>query len=768
LKKKQTEPSRGKSLRGETPTKDAILDYLSKNPGNTTVRDVARAFSIKGSARIGLKQTIKQLESEGVIERGRGRKFTRAGDLPEITVIEVNDQDPDGELLGRPVDWTRDEDPPQIFIAPGEGRGGESGPAIGVGDRILARLAKQPNGAYEARLVRRLGQSAHKILGVAARAGGQMRIRPVDRRSKLELVIDKGQEGGARDGELVLVDPLPGRAHGLPRGKVKERLGLIGSPGVISLIAVHTHGIPTDFSEAAIAEAESAKPATMKGREDLRALPLITIDPSDARDHDDAVWAAADDDPGNKGGFAIVIAIADVAYYVRPGSALDRDALRRGNSAYFPDRVEPMLPERLSNDLCSLKEKVERPCLAVRIVFDAQGRKRSQKFMRAMMRSAARLTYSQVQAAIDGKPDDATRPILDPILRPLWSAYQKLAEARDKRSPLDLDIPEHRIKLDESGRVVSINLRERLESMRLIEEFMIQANVAAAEVLEQKRTPLVYRIHDQPSREKLESYGQVLNSINMSFAKGQVLRPAAFNRILERVKDGPHTEMINEVTLRTQAQAEYNVENIGHFGLNLRRYAHFTSPIRRYADLIVHRALIRALGLGEDGLPDSQIERLTQIAADITAHERRAMAAERDSVDRYLAAYMVDRLGAEFPARVTGVTRFGLFVRLNETGANGLIPVRTLGNEYFQHDEGVHALVGERSGTTYRLGEAVTVRLAEAAPVTGGLRFELIEGGSEGKRPERNRRDRREHFARGQRRQPRPGRAREMRRKQSD
>jgi ribonuclease R len=765
LNKKQREPSRAKSVRGEQPTKEAILDYLSKNPGNVTTRDLARAFSVKGAARIGLKQTIKELQGEGVIERGRGRKFTRAGDLPEISVIEINDQDPDGELLGRPVEWTRDEDPPQIFIAPGEGRGGEGTPAIGVGDRILARLAKQANGTYEARLVRRLGQSAHKILGVVARAGGQMRIRPVDRRSKLELVIDTGQEGGARDGELVLVDPLPGRMHGLPRGKVKERLGLIGSPGVISLIAVHTHGIPTEFSEDAIAEAESTKPATMKGREDLRALPLITIDPSDARDHDDAVWAARDDDPSNKGGFAIIVAIADVAYYVRPGSALDREALRRGNSAYFPDRVEPMLPERLSTDLCSLKEKVERPCLAVRIVFDAQGRKRSQKFTRAMMRSAARLTYSQVQAAIDGKPDDATRPILDPILRPLWSAYQKLAEARDKRSPLDLDIPEHRIKLDENGRVVSINLRERLESMRLIEEFMIQANVAAAEVLEQKHTPLVYRIHDQPSREKLESYGQVLSSINMSFAKGQALRPAAFNRILERVKDGPHAEMINEVTLRTQAQAEYNVENIGHFGLNLRRYAHFTSPIRRYADLIVHRALIRALGLGDDGLPDAQIERLQQIAADITAHERRAMAAERDSVDRYLAAYMVDRLGAEFRARVTGVTRFGLFVRLDETGANGIIPVRTLGNEYFHHDDGLHALVGERTGTTYRLGEAVTVRLAEAAPVTGGLRFELIEGGTEGERPRHQRRDR---FARRQRRQPRPGRAREMRRKHSD
>lgn len=762
--KKPRQPSRT-PVRGNDPTKEQILDFVTKNPGKISVRDLARAFGIKGAGRIGLKKIVKDLQLEGTIERGRGRKFTRSGDLPEMSVIEIVDQDADGELIGTPVEWARDDDPPKIMIAPGDGRGTQGVPAVGVGNRILARLTKQDDGTYEARVVRQLGQSAHQILGILARVKGQYRARPVDRRSKLEVAIEPGQEGGAKEGELVLIDPLPGRAYGLIRGKVKKSLGHIDSPGVISLIAVHAHGIPTEFPPGVIAEADQAKPATMSNRTDLRGVPLITIDPQDARDHDDAVWAGPDDNPNNKDGFVIIIAIADVAYYVRPGSALDREALKRGNSAYFPDRVEPMLPEHLSNELCSLKEKVERPVLAVRITFDAQGRKLSQNFMRAMMRSAARLTYQQVQAAIDGKPDDATGPLLEPIIKPLYAAYAKLAAARDKRSPLDLDLPEHRIKLDETGRIVSIGLRERLESMRLIEEFMIQANVAAAEVLEARNTPLIYRIHDQPSHEKIESFGQVLESINMSFAKGQVLKPAVFNRILERVKDSPHAEMINEVTLRSQAQAEYNVENIGHFGLNLRRYAHFTSPIRRYADLIVHRALIRALKLGDDGLSDAQIEILPKIATDITAHERRAMAAERDSVDRYLAAYMSEHIGAQFKARITGVTRFGLFVRLDATGASGIIPIRNIGNEYFRHDEGAHALIGDRTGTTYRLGEPVTVRLAEAAPVTGGLRFDLLDGGTEGKPPKRG--DHRDRFASGQRRQGRSSRAKERGKKHS-
>jgi ribonuclease R len=456
----------------------------------------------------------------------------------------------------------------------------------------------------------------------------------------------------------------------------------------------------------------------------LRRIPLVTIDPEDARDHDDAVWAGTDDDPKNKGGHIVIVAIADVAHYVKPGSALDREALKRGNSAYFPDRVVPMLPEKLSADLCSLMDAVDRPCLAVRMVFERDGNKKRHEFIRGIMRSAATLTYQQAQRAFDGKDEGE---LARNVLAPLWNAYQALAKARDRRDPLSLDLPERRIVIGDDGKVKSIAFRERLESMRLIEEMMITANVAAAETLEKARSPLIYRIHEQPSKEKLYAFSDYLRTIGMSFAKGQVTKPSSFNRILAQAKGGPNEAPINDVVLRTQAQAVYAPENIGHFGLNLQRYAHFTSPIRRYADLVVHRALIRALNLGEDGLSDAQAAKLGEVADHISMTERRAMAAERDSNDRYVAAFMEDRVGATFEARVTGVTRFGLFVRLPESGAEGLVPARTLGFEYFRHDERQHALIGDRSGTKYSMGDTLMVRLMEAAPLTGGLRFELAE-----------------------------------------
>jgi ribonuclease R len=519
-------------------------------------------------------------------------------------------------------------------------------------------------------------------------------------------------------------EPLSGRASGLPRARVIERLGSMNEPKAISLIAIHAHGIPTEFPREALDEAERARPLTdARGRTDLRKIPLVTIDPEDARDHDDAVWAGPDDDPKNKGGHIVIVAIADVAHYVTPGSALDREAYKRGNSAYFPDRVVPMLPEKLSADLCSLMEEVDRPCLAARMVFDRDGNKKRHEFIRGIMRSAATLTYQQAQHAFDGKDNS---PLAKNVLRPLWNAYQALAKARDRRDPLALDLPERRIVIGEDGKVKSIAFRERLESMRLIEEMMIMANVAAAETCERARQPLIYRVHDQPSKEKLYAFADYLRTVGMSFAKGQVVKPAAFNHILAQAKGGPNEAPMNDVVLRTQAQAVYAPENVGHFGLNLQRYAHFTSPIRRYADLIVHRALMRALKLGEGGLTDAQSAILGEVSDHLSMTERRAMAAERDSNDRYVAAHMEDRVGATFEARVTGVTRFGLFVRLPESGAEGLVPARTLGFEYYRHDERKHALIGDRTGTAYRMGDKFTVRLVEAAPLTGGLRFEPV------------------------------------------
>jgi ribonuclease R len=704
--------------------KDRLLALLAENPG-ATKRDLARLTGLKGSDRILLKRLLRELEADGAIAGRAKRGFTKHGELPEMAVIEISGTDSDGELLARPLNWESNEEPPVIYVAPLK-----EGKALAPGARLLARLEKRGD-HYDAQLVRRLESEAgpERILGVLRETPQGFRVMPVERKARGEYALDRRDAADAKNNELVVCEPLGNRAAGFPRVRVVERIGSMDSPRTISLIAIHAHGIPTVFPQAALDEAKSAKPLDPKslaGRTDLRPIPLVTIDPSDARDHDDAVWAG----PLEDGGHEVLVAIADVAHYVTPGSALDREALKRGNSAYFPDRVVPMLPEELSADLCSLKEGLDRPVLAVRMIFDQDGHKRSHQFLRGVMRSAARLTYAQAQAAFDDHPDAEMSATVKKTLANLWTAYQTLTIARQKRSPLDLDLPERRIVLGADGHVASIAFRERLESMKLIEECMVLANVAAAEALEKARTPLIYRIHDSPSKEKLYAFSDFLRTLNISFAKGQVVQPGTFNRILMAAKGTPHEAVMNDVVLRSQAQAIYDARNIGHFGLNLAKYAHFTSPIRRCADLIVHRALIRGLSLSskDDGLTDREIKQLPEIAEAISLTERRAMAAERDSTDRYVAAYMEDHVGAVLEARITGVTKFGLFVRLKETGAEGLLPARALGTEYFHFDERRQAMVGERSGTMFRLGDAVRVKLVEAAPITGGLRFELAEG----------------------------------------
>jgi ribonuclease R len=425
---------------------------------------------------------------------------------------------------------------------------------------------------------------------------------------------------------------------------------------------------------------------------------------------------------------------------------------------YFPDRVVPMLPERISNDLCSLVPGEPRGALAVRMVIGNDGRKRSHTFHRILMRSAAKLNYAQAQAAIDGRPDDTTGPLLDPILKPLYDAYAIVKKARDERDPLDLDIPERKILLKPDGTVDRVIVPERLDAHKLIEEFMILANVAAAEMLEKKTLPLIYRVHDEPTLEKVHALQEFLKTLDLPFAKSGALRPALFNRVLAQVKGQDSEPLVNEVVLRSQAQAEYSAENYGHFGLNLRRYAHFTSPIRRYADLVVHRALIRGLGLGEGALPETETaESLSEVAAQISVTERRAMKAERETADRLIAHFLADRIGATFQGRISGVTRAGLFVKLSDTGADGLIPIRTLGSEYFNYDETRHALVGSRSGAMHRLGDVVDVRLVEAAPVAGALRFELL---SEGHAPSRGRkREPARGMSKAAQAKPHPGRS---------
>jgi ribonuclease R len=709
------------------PDRATLIAFL-KEAGEAQKGDIARAFGLKGADRRALRQMLKTLEEEGALGK-RGRKgFAKAGELPPVGVAEVVERDAEGDLFIRLVNAGADA--PLVRLAPGKHEGPAGAP--GLGDRVLARFETFEGGPPEAKLIKHLGQSAHKILGVVRKHRGEATVEPVDRKSRERLTLFPADAADLKDGDLVVAEVGSGSGsrgdqRGAPkRGKVLEKVGREDDTRAASLIAIHTHGIPMGFSAVAEAEAEAAKAPTLSGRTDLRAIALVTIDPLDARDHDDAVFAEPDPDPKNQGGWIVWVAIADVAAYVRTGSALDREAREKGNSVYFPDRVEPMLPERLSAGLCSLREGEARACLAVRMVFDKAGRKTGHRFVRGLMRSAAKLSYEQAQAAIDGKPDDKTGPLMASVLKPLWDAYHVMKIGRDKRSPLEIESGERRIIIGPDGKVASIALRQSLEAHKLIEEMMVQANVCAAETLEQRKTPLIYRIHDTPSREKIGALADFLSTLSVNWNRGDPPRTDRFNRLLAMMKGGPHAEIVNEVVLRTQMQAVYSPDNIGHFGLNLDRYAHFTSPIRRYADLVVHRALIRALGLGDDGLNDYDLVRLTETADHITQTERRAMAAERDATDRYVAAFMAEGVGAEFEGRVTGVTRFGLFIRLAETGADGLAPVSSLGTEYFVHDDKAHALVGERTGVRWRLGALVRVKLLEATPITGGLIFEVM------------------------------------------
>ena len=704
------------------PSKEQILQWITDNPGLVAKRDIARAFGIKGAGRIELKRLLKELEAEGTVAK-KGRSYRDPATLPPVSILVMLGPDAQGDQFARPMEWAGEGPEPRILFIPKRGD-----PALGAGAKVLARLSEVglDEYHYEARLIRALGSNPIRVLGVFRSGAEGGRILPIDKGQDKEWRVSRDMTLDARDGELVEGEAIGNRKMGLPQARITARLGDPSGPKAVSLIAIHQHGIPDQFPDAVIAEADRAKPAPLKGREDLRDLPLVTIDPVDARDRDDAVYAEADTEAGNPDGFVVWVAIADVAYYVRPGSALDREARKRGNSSYFPDRVVPMLPDVLSGDLCSLHEHVDRACLAVRMRLDASGTKISHRFVRGLMRSKASLNYEQVQTAIDGAPDTVTGPLLDGILRPLYAAYEVAKKARAIRQPLDLDLPERKIILSEAGEVTSVAFKERFDAHRLIEEFMILANVAAAEELIRLKTPLLYRVHEEPSPEKLDMLREVAEASGFTLAKGQVLQTSHLNRLLAAAEGSEFDELINISTLRSMTQAYYHPQNFGHFGLALRNYAHFTSPIRRYSDLIVHRALITGHHWGDDGLSAFDIENLEETGKLISDSERRSMAAERDTTDRYLAAYLADRVGSEFAGRISGVQRFGLFVKLEETGADGLIPIRSVGREFFHYDQDSQTLTGADTGMTIGLGQKVTVRLAEAIPVTGGLMLELL------------------------------------------
>lgn len=723
---KAPKPDKPKFVPG-LPTAKQVLDFIQSSDTPAGKREIARAFGLKGQEKIAFKRLLRDMADEGLIEGERGRAFHKMGGVPKVTVLRVVGQE-DGQVYAVPDRWEADGvPPPRIALREGKGRG-----ALGVGDRVLARTEESDNG-YVAYPMKKIGSAAESEMGVLEQdSAGRFWLRSIDKTARRDTPVS--DPGDAQSGQLVLA--VKSGRTGQMRAKVTEVLGDPLAPKSFSLIAIHKHGIPYIMPDEALAEARmvAGLPLTTNRREDLRHLPILAIDPADARDHDDAIWAAPDEDEGNAGGYRAIVAIADVSYYVRTGGALDREALKRGNSVYFPDQVVPMLPHELSSDKCSLKQGEDRAALVCHLTIDKNGALKGWRFTRALVRLAANIAYEDAQAAIDAvKP----HPLTDTALRPLWDAWALLAKARDRRGPLNLDLPEKQVRLDDQGKIAGVVVRERLDAHRLVEDFMIAANVAAAKALEGKRSPLLYRTHEPPSREKLVALKEYLKTLGIEFALGQTVVPDMFNRIIERVDDDLILPQVMEQILRTQTQALYTPDGAGHFGLALGSYAHFTSPIRRYSDLIVHRALVSAFGLEDDkpkidvpagsGLTQGEIDRLARIAEAISLTERRAMAAERETTDRYIAAYLAQYVGQEVETRITGVQNFGFFATVDGIGGDGLVPVSTLGDDYYRYDEAANALIGEHSGRRYDMGQRLKLKLVEANPISGALRFALSD-----------------------------------------
>ena len=704
------------------PTKKQIQDWIKDNPKKSSKREIAKAFGIKGSMRVELKKVLKELTLSGEIDKNK-KSFKNPNQLPSVCILQMMASTSDGDLFARPVDWKGDEPEPivlMVFRA--------SDPALAYGDRVLAKVSivQDEQYQYEGRIIRVLKKTPKNTLGIFKETSEGGRILPIEKSGR-EWSVKLSDALDAKDGELVEAEQIKGpRASGLHAARVINIVGDPSGPKAVSLIAIHQHGIPHQFPEDVLNESENSNFSVDAKREDLTKIPFVTIDPSDARDHDDAVYSHRDKDPSNIGGHVLWVAIADVAHFVKPGSALDEEARKRGNSTYFADRVVPMLPDRLSGDLCSIHEGIERPCLAVCITIDKSGKKLKQTFHRANIKSVASLNYEEVQKSVEGTVNEKVKPHFENVIKPLYECYFCLKKSKDCRQPLDLDLPERKVELFKNGRVKAVVLKERFDSHRLIEEFMILANVAAAEELSKARSEFLYRVHEEPTPEKLNALREVAQSAGFNLAKGQVLQTSHLNDLLTKSKQSDLSELISMTTLRSMSQAYYSRENFGHFGLALKKYAHFTSPIRRYSDLITHRALISSLGLGCDGLKEMDSEKLEGTAKHISDTERRSMVAERDTTDRYLASYLSEKVGNEFEGKISGVAKFGFFVRLNESGAEGIVPVRTLGTDFYYYDDRTNTLRGSETGLIIGLGQRATVRLKEVDPIAGGIAFDAL------------------------------------------
>ena len=734
---------RHKSATAALPDDDALIDYINSCAQPPRPRDVARAFHLDVELRPALRRRLRNLAETGKLTK-QNQNPTRQVEalvettMPEISVLEIFGFDDDGNGYARPVD----DDTTDIHICVRLSR--REGRAPAIGQQILARLSQIEPSYYEARIIRVLDRQPKHIFGIAIAtkrnklgkhlSGKNFILQPAMRgkRDRLNLVVPADMT--ITDGDLVEAILQSDRGRISKSARVIANLGNSTQSGAFSTLALAEFNIRHEFPEAVIRETESLKRLEVQGRRDLRQIPFVTIDGADARDFDDAVYA----EPVDYGGWRVIVAIADVSHYVRPGSAIDREAQLRGNSVYLPDRVVPMLPEAISNDLCSLLPHQDRAAIVADMIIDQDGQRQSFKIERAIITSHARLTYDQVKAVYDGTRDEADCAVPHGALHSLFGAWRVLTIDREKRAPLALNLRERRIIMAENNTPIRVEQRSQNEAQRLIEDFMITANVAAADRLIAAKKLCVFRVHDTPDPKKAASLTKLAKTIGARFPIGQVLRPHHFNQILKAAEGTADMTTINEAVLRSQAKAVYSVDNIGHFGLALRNYAHFTSPIRRYADLLVHRSLNDAAtksGQPEDGLGRILHDKMAEICTHISETEANAAAAERRTIDRFAAALFESRLGEIVQGVIVATTSFGAFVRIDDGAADGLLPLHALPDDFYDHHELTERLEGRHTRWVFAAGDELKVKITEVTAVSGGILLDWVDGGRIDKSP---------------------------------
>ncbi|MES2252989.1 MAG: VacB/RNase II family 3'-5' exoribonuclease [Pseudomonadota bacterium] len=661
-----------------------ILELIEKEQRFVTKRELCQLLNIKGARRVELKRVLADLKRDGLYGKNTRYVETVAAEASKRPMREKSESE-ESHIPDHPATRISDQ-----TRAP---RPKSNKPSIGIfhinHDGRWIESSHRRDAFPPIRCTSAVAEAAEKELGVTL--------------TNNDVVYFKSNIRGHLEIEAIV--------------------GNLSEPKVFSLMAIQSHDVPFDFSKASIEQASNARLPALAKRTDYRDLPLVTIDGEDARDFDDAVWATPDEDPKNKGGWRAIVAIADVAHYVRPGDSLDCEAYERGNSIYFADRVVPMLPEGLSNEMCSLKPNEDRACVAVEMVISATGNLKSYRFKRGLMRSVARLTYTNVQEAIDGVFDAIPRTMWETIIEPLYGCYKSLRKARDQRGSLNLESIERKVIFDDLGKIKAIVPRIQQTSNQLIEELMIAANVSAAKALSSKNWPCLFRVHDQPDAMRVENLKRVIQTMRIKIPKIPKMTPQGFNSILEQ--ETPFKRLVHDLVLRSQAQAIYSPENLGHFGLGLSHYAHFTSPIRRYADLQVHRALIAAFDLGDGGQDILPVNALKLVGEHISQTERTAAQMEREVMDRYLVLYLESYIGHTFSATIVGVTGAGIFFALEGSGAQGFLHKSRMPGDYFVHDEENHRYIGNRTKRIFQLGNTLNVVLDAADSRSSATVFSL-------------------------------------------